>query len=474
MPETWMRLTLAERLELFDRPGLLPGVSKCLRIEYRGSSARVVNDGGNQKPGASHALIRINDALMLDAMRVHVRVQSVLQDLAFKAPKLSQKTPGKIAGYSHLTLFDWSVWALGRLIFNAEPDVSKAPGYRVLDVDVRIVNPEGGVLDVSWITRPDASAMAALRTRTGLDIRLTGERRASKADVGTADAEDNEEDSPGDSLGGGFALHEYKTLKLDTEIEAGGAIKPLGDWLVEMIDQDIAHLRCEAPFRDSDSEAAFVRIAPDGNVFVHDSGMTTNYHLDPPPQSEEEVAAQAADFAVYEMMMAIIEARTRQRQRQAGTWFTMIGDDTADLPGNDDPPVDLWKAIDAPALPAGLLPGPVEAFVQANARSIGADSAGLAGGSLAVLAAAIPDSVKLQVQTKGKKWLIAARIWIALLGDPSTKKTPIMDAVLAWLKEKDLERRRRHAGLKALWDAQSKRRKLTPWRRGGPRLSRTG
>ena len=34
------KLTLVERLELFE--AILPGISKCLRIEYRGSSARVV------------------------------------------------------------------------------------------------------------------------------------------------------------------------------------------------------------------------------------------------------------------------------------------------------------------------------------------------------------------------------------------------------------------------------------------------
>ena len=125
----------------------------------------------------------------------------------------------------------------------------------------------------------------------------------------------------------------------------------------------------------------------------------------------------------------------------------------------DDPPVDLWKALDTPELPVGLLPERVERFVRANAKALGADSAGLVGASLAALAAAIPDSVKLQVQTRGRKWLIAARIWIALVGDPSTKKTPIIDAALAALRAKDLDRRRRYAALKAMWDALSKKEK---------------
>ena len=133
--------------------------------------------------------------------------------------------------------------------------------------------------------------------------------------------------------------------------------------------------------------------------------------------------------------------------------------DSSSPPVDDEPPVDLWKAIDTPELPVDLLPARVEKFVRANARAIGADSAGLAGASLAALAGAIPDSVKLQVQAIGKKWLIAARIWVALVGDPSTKKTPIMDAVLATLRARDSERRRRYASLKAFWDAKSKKEK---------------
>jgi hypothetical protein len=134
-------------------------------------------------------------------------------------------------------------------------------------------------------------------------------------------------------------------------------------------------------------------------------------------------------------------------------------DDDDDPDSADVPPVDLWKAVDTPELPVGLLPARVEKFVLANARALGADSAGLAGASIAVLAAAIPDTVKLQVQARGKKWLIAARIWLALVGDPSSKKTPIMDAALAALKEKDLNRRRTYNALKAFWDAQSKKEK---------------
>ena len=129
---------------------------------------------------------------------------------------------------------------------------------------------------------------------------------------------------------------------------------------------------------------------------------------------------------------------------------------TPEDPVDDTPPTDLWRAVDAPPLPVGLLPARVEAFVRANAKAIGGDPAGLAGASIAAMAAAIPDTIKLQVQAKGKKWLIAARIWIALLGGPSTKKTPIIKAALAALEREDWGRRQRYNSRKALWEAQSK------------------
>ena len=53
MPAQWARLSLAERLKLLEP--ILPGISTCLRIEYRGSSARVVNGSGAQNRADTRA-----------------------------------------------------------------------------------------------------------------------------------------------------------------------------------------------------------------------------------------------------------------------------------------------------------------------------------------------------------------------------------------------------------------------------------
>ena len=189
------------------------------------------------------------------------------------------------------------------------------------------------------------------------------------------------------------------------------------------------------------------------------------YHTSPPNNigvGKLFYLAGCAQFEAELEALAALEAEGKWDRTPAEEAFA------DDLEDDDEPPVDLWKAIDTPKLPVGLLPARVEKFVLANAKALGADSAGLAGASLAALAAAIPDSVKLQVQARGKKWLIAARIWLALVGDPSTKKTPIMDAALAALRARDLDRRCTYAALKAFWDAQSKKEKAEALAAGNP------
>jgi hypothetical protein len=90
-------------------------------------------------------------------------------------------------------------------------------------------------------------------------------------------------------------------------------------------------------------------------------------------------------------------------------------------------PVDLWGRFDPPELPQGLLPPIIEQFARVNAAQMGCDPAGLAMAALACCAAAIPDDVQLKLK-RHDEWTESARIWVALVGDPSTKKSPILSA----------------------------------------------
>jgi hypothetical protein len=101
-------------------------------------------------------------------------------------------------------------------------------------------------------------------------------------------------------------------------------------------------------------------------------------------------------------------------------------------------PVDLWGQFDPPELPAGLLPSVIERFARVQGERMGADPAGLAVAALVTCAAAIPDQIAIQVK-RHDAWAESPRLWAALVGLPSTKKSPILSAATAPLCRLDRE-----------------------------------
>jgi hypothetical protein len=121
-------------------------------------------------------------------------------------------------------------------------------------------------------------------------------------------------------------------------------------------------------------------------------------------------------------------------------------------------PVDLWAKFDPPTLPRGVLPDVIERFAFDRGQAMGADMAGVAIAALAVCAAAIPDKIKLKVK-RHDDWPESARIWVALVGSPSSKKTPIMNAAVRPLRKIDAEMARQYASDRACYDKLDKKQK---------------
>ncbi len=93
----------------------------------------------------------------------------------------------------------------------------------------------------------------------------------------------------------------------------------------------------------------------------------------------------------------------------------------------DPKPVDLWGKFEPPDLPRGLLPPMIEEFAFTMGDQMGADPAGIAMACLCVCGTAISDNIKLKVK-RHADWYESARIWVSVVGAPSTKKTPILNA----------------------------------------------
>jgi hypothetical protein len=141
---------------------------------------------------------------------------------------------------------------------------------------------------------------------------------------------------------------------------------------------------------------------------------------------------------------------------------------SAELSGNDlfdgpfdCPPVDLWARYEPPVLPLGFLPPVIERFAFAHSVTMGSDPAGLAMAALTACSAAIPDSVRLQVKRYDQTWVESARLWVALVGLPSSKKTPIMNAALRPLNKIDAELFRGYMASKDQYDALDAKERKT-------------
>ena len=125
-------------------------------------------------------------------------------------------------------------------------------------------------------------------------------------------------------------------------------------------------------------------------------------------------------------------------------------------------PVDLWSTFNPPRVPHGLLPSVIEDFAFEQGATMGADPAGLAVGALVVCAAAIPDRIELRVK-RYSVWNEATRLWGGLVGDPSTKKSPIIRQVMRPLERIDTALWETYAAAKAQWDALDKdTKRMTP------------
>ena len=185
----------------------------------------------------------------------------------------------------------------------------------------------------------------------------------------------------------------------------------------------------------------------DGNVLEDfDPAMAWNAWRENPPIH----LGVNALFSIAELVRPGWQREWHQEwQREHGGWQ-----------GEMVEPVDLWGKFDAPPLPSDLLPEAIEAFAREQGGLMGCDPAGLAMSALAVCAAAIPDRIKLKPK-RHEPWMELARIWVALVGDPSSMKSPTMRAAADPLVRLDTQMWRAYSDAKARYDALSKEEKRT-------------
>ena len=88
-----------------------------------------------------------------------------------------------------------------------------------------------------------------------------------------------------------------------------------------------------------------------------------------------------------------------------------------------------------PQWPAEACPQVLEDFARDTAARIGVDVAMVAFSSVICSAIAIPDNLKIQPKLHDTLWTESPRLWGAVIAEPGQKKTPVLQAVTAPLKE---------------------------------------
>lgn len=137
-------------------------------------------------------------------------------------------------------------------------------------------------------------------------------------------------------------------------------------------------------------------------------------------------------------------------------------------PAQETGPVDLWATPSVPALPRGLLPPLIERFAFESAAQMGTDPAGFAMSALAACSVAIRDNIELKPK-QHENWTESARIWVMLIGTPSTRKSPMMARTVARIKKLDAQMLSQSNRALADWQDNGGPKSSEP-RPGTPRL----
>ena len=107
-------------------------------------------------------------------------------------------------------------------------------------------------------------------------------------------------------------------------------------------------------------------------------------------------------------------------------------------PGEWADPIDLFGTATPPDLPIDVLPEPIRDYVQDQAELLGCDPAIIGLCSLVAAAACIHDGVELQPKRHDLNWTEQARLWVAVVGDPSARKSPAIAKAVRHVKKIDI------------------------------------
>lgn len=97
-------------------------------------------------------------------------------------------------------------------------------------------------------------------------------------------------------------------------------------------------------------------------------------------------------------------------------------------------PIDLFNVSLPPQVPLSVLPDLIAAYAKDQAGLLGCDHSIIGMAALVAAAACITDGIKLQPKRMDPTWTESARLWVGVVGDPSTKKSPSISKAVRHVK----------------------------------------
>jgi hypothetical protein len=102
---------------------------------------------------------------------------------------------------------------------------------------------------------------------------------------------------------------------------------------------------------------------------------------------------------------------------------------------------DPWERYIVPEFPFGVLPGVLQDYVGSQSQVIGVDASAIAMAALTTISGSLDHRFAVKMM-RGGNWWEHPRLWTLLCGDPSTKKTPCVNAATHPLELHEAELRR--------------------------------
>ena len=232
----------------------LPGIDRVTRVRTLSSSARAERGGVPVGRNAGHTLVQLADPSVKDRLRPAYRSQAMATGTAWQVPKSSKTEPGKVVAHGWKCLADDATFDVGRLLFCGAP-ISHCPDIEIRPQQCVVETLANSAFDGNGVTPASVGDLEAATRAVGTPVTMRYK-------------------------GGGNVAFEECTLKLDTEVEMEGDGIMSVKCAIEFLTAPGApeKLRCQAPFRDSDSFAAFMRLVS-GRPVLHDTGTATTYRL---------------------------------------------------------------------------------------------------------------------------------------------------------------------------------------------------